>query len=90
MKIYKVKKGTKGLLRTHKPDGSVSHVNWFIRSNMTFGDHELIIDPVRLHNNPESTVMGAALAMQGYSVFMKEGQMKYSLAVKYDEVETVC
>ena len=90
MKIYNVKKGTQGLLRTYKPDGSVTHSNWTVRKDITFGDYELVIDPIRLHNNPEATVLGAALAMQGYSVFMKEGQVKYGLAVKYTEVETVC
>ena len=90
MKIYKVKKGTQGLLRTYKPDGSVTHTTWIVRKDIVFGDHELVIDPVRLHNHPDATVLGAALAARGYSVFMKEAQIKYGLAVKYTEVETVC
>jgi len=90
MKMYKVQKGTQGLLIVNHPNGKSDRSTWIVREDLTFGDFELVVDPVRLHNNPDSTMTGVDLALKGYSVFIKEGQLKYGLAVKYDDVEVVC
>jgi len=95
MKMYAVHKGTSGILITHNPhDQSVSQKDWTVRKDFVFSDEELVIDPVRLHNaefngNPVPETYESNLAARGYAVFTPRETPRYSLAVKYTDIE-VC
>ena len=97
MKLYIIKEGTRGRVITRTPGNASTISNWITTRKLRYGDNELVIDPIRVFNNlnnpndEDTTVCSFGLAMEGYSVFTPAGtDGKYSLAVKYEDVEVVC
>jgi hypothetical protein len=91
MKIYCVDKGTKAVLLERMKDGSITTTNWTTRKDLTFSDHELVVDPVILSNNPDMTqTTETQLAAIGFSVFSTAANIRYSLAVDANDVKVVC
>ena len=91
MKIYKVAKGTKAVLLERQADGSITSKTWTTRKDLTFGDHELVCDPIRLANKPDMTqTTEVQMAAIGFSVFTSEKSIRYSIAVDFNSVDTVC
>ena len=99
MKMYHVKKGTKGTLLIDKnADGVLSERDWVVTEDQYFGDEALELDPVRYHNNIHQGLFGpmthdqASYALpyvkRGMAVFNdNEHRMeKYALAVPYIDV----
>lgn len=91
MKLYHVDQGTPGILIKNLPNGKSEQSDWTVRKDITFGDHELAVDPIRLHNNPDMTLPAhiGNLVLNGYAIFTAENQLKYSLAVKYSDVVVI-
>lgn len=92
MKLYLVKRGTKGRLIDLKADKAKHSQDtaWTVRRDCEFTD--TVIDPIHLHNRPNATYdpLMKELANNGYAVFADWDNQRYLLAVKYNEVEILC
>lgn len=102
MKIFRVKQGCWAWLHDHR-NGTIKR--WQVSKDLDFSENELVSDPVRYANDPESIKglngIQADQVRQGYSMFNPpldskgyfEGDItkpKYQLAVLYSRVDVIC
>lgn len=84
MKLYKVKEGTIG---TVYPPGkrTKSIQNFATRKDLTFEDHEMIFDPVALHNGrlKKASNFCKMMAKKGFAGFRRKNWL---LVVEYKKV----
>ena len=96
MKLYQVKKGTKGIVFNEANMDDLKHTEWKTTKDLEFFD--TVIDPVRYANIQNShvpvspdwvPVMYRGLAAAGYVVFRDWEKPGFALAVPYNQVKVM-
>ncbi len=91
MDLFKIKKGTKGLLIIEEPGVNVATKDWTTRKELEYKRENVLVDP-NIFKNFNSIYpaksLAAKLAKDGYYIFgnSKTSNSKYSLAIKAHDI----